>query len=1062
MSGSMATEPDQQGSLFGLGEVGPLLDALRDSITAVRIGALRALVRLPLDKEAWFQVGGLVWRELSNLLAGRGSDPEAETAVPARELVEAAVYVPFMEIRRLLHELVEGGSERERHIAAHALARARDASALPQLVADLSSAEPYLRIEAAASLSYLDVTPVQGELSGICLHDAEGDVRFWLSLALGRLGDTEGIERLLRDLDEGTAEITLLWGDPTVLADRVSDRGPFPETFGQAMARLCQDDRLSDHARQIAADLRIGLALPLPDQAPGEPEPEEPERAEDDAGLEERARAVAAAYTARSPFSEGHGILWDEALALAHLDADTARSLVSKLFADVVTSLSSGQRVAGGNEIMQLPGELWHAFEPDIPVLAKLYVDLDEEERAFRSQLAWAVSRAGLQRVLGTLGPRLAEADEAERAAIVGLIEEVILYSPYDHGPVFGGGGAPADLRPPGPDSLLEFGVREAAIGPRGEPPMAEPPKRYANAALMDEAVEGVLERDKPLVAGQAICLRLDIGPLSDESGVINPEAIPVHLLPRTDLWLEVMVSSTRFAVSESRLNLDQPGIARGRFFLPRDGSPAQTSNGERWLYFWLRAPEENGQARARVGYYYKAHLVQSQLLSADVGPREGGWQVEIDYTLSESLVDLEALPERRQVSIVTNDNGDGSHQIIVRAADGAGAPLAEPCTYELDSDTVGGLVGDLRSSLASRSPSRVERRKRDLIQDLLSLAPLGHRLFHAVVGPHVQEVYTPLIEHADTVIQVTRPTSAGYVFPWGLMYEITLELDDRGRLDRNAAQICPVVDAWDEVSAMVAQGLHQCPAVDDGMHEANTLCPFGFWGYRYPIEQLSSTSSPVREIRVPAGDRFEVAAAQTQYGVDLDALAAHIADLRDRLQRRFPAADIAEGKDRAQIRTLLGQDLPAVYFYCHGERPVAGSPETYLGVGQRDRITAMDFQNWVKDWLLQDRKRVWDRVRPLIFINACHSVEISPDTLVSYLDAFVGAAHAAGVIGTEVRINQRLAMDVATQFFERFFRGETVDRALHAVRLDLLAHGNLFGLAYTPYCWTDLHVIAT
>ena len=260
----------------------------------------------------------------------------------------------------------------------------------------------------------------------------------------------------------------------------------------------------------------------------------------------------------------------------------------------------------------------------------------------------------------------------------------------------------------------------------------------------------------------------------------------------------------------------------------------------------------------------------------------------------------------------------------------------------------------------------------------------------------------------------------------------------------------------------MVAQGLHQCPAVDDGVHEANTLCPFGFWGYRYPIEQLSSTRSPVREIRVPAGDRFEVAAAQTQYGVDLDALAAHIADLRDRLQRRFPAADVAEGKDRAQIRALLGQDLPVVYFYCHGERPVAGSPETYLGVGQRERITAMDFQNWVKDWLLRDRKRVRDRVRPLIFINACHSVEINPDTLVSYLDAFVGAAHAAGAIGTEVRVNQRLAMEVAAQFFERFFRGETVDQALRAVRLDLLAHGNLFGLVYTPYCWSDLHVIAT
>jgi hypothetical protein len=690
--------------------------------------------------------------------------------------------------------------------------------------------------------------------------------------------------------------------------------------------------------------------------------------------------------------------------------------------------------------------------------LSRLYVEVGEEDALFRSQLAWTVARAGLARVLDVVGSQLEDSSDTERAALVHLIEEAILYASHDHGPVFGGGGPPADVQPPRPDALLHFEAEEAAVGDR-EPSIAEGPKRYANAALMDAATERVLDRDAPLALDQVVCLRLDIGPLSDESGVINPQAIPEHLLPHTDLWLDVMVSSTHFAVSATRSDLDQPGTACGRFFLPRDGSPAQTAEGERYLLLWLRAPQEAGQAHARVGYYYRTHLVQSQLLTALVGPGDGGWHVEIDYTLSESLAGLEALPERNQVSIVTNDNGNGKHQIIVRAADGAGQPLAQPCTYELDSDTVGELVKDLRSSLSARSPIRAQRRKRDLIQDLWSLAPLGHRLFHTVVGPHIQEVYTPLIEHRDTVIQVTRPTSAGYVFPWGLIYEITLELNERGRLGRNTAQVCPVVEAWDEVSAMVAQGLRQCPAVDGGVHEPNTLCPFGFWGYRYPIEQLSSTRSPVREIPVRAGAHFQVAAAQTQYGVDLDALATHIADLREALRRRYPAAEIAEGKDRAQIHALLGQDLPIVYFYCHGERPLPNSTETYLGVGQQERITAIDFQNWVKDWLLRERKRVWNEVRPLIFINACHSIEISPDTLVSYLDAFVGAAHAAGVIGTEVRVNQQLAMEVASQFFERFFRGKTVDQALHAVRLALLARGNLFGLAYTPYCWADLQL---
>jgi len=1051
---------EQRDGRIGLPNVGPLLDALRDPNTAVRTGALRALVRLPLDEAAWEEVGRFVWQGLSDLLAGDLA--EAEWAIPAGELIDAAVYIPYAEIRRLLYEVVSEGSERERRTAAHALAHARDTAALSQLVAGLSSTDPEERVEAAASLSYLDVTAFRQELRAICFHDADGDVRFWLSLTLGRLGDTEGIERLLHELDEGTTEIRLLmWGDPTTLSDRVADRGPYPEAFGKAMERLAADESLSDLTRQIAADLRFGLAPPLGEQAPSEQEPGGSGSTEHDLGLADSARALAHTYMAHSPFSEEHGISWDEAQTLAHLDADTARALISQLLADVTASFPAGERFASGNEIMQLPDGLWQTFEPDIPALARMYVEVGAEDAPFRSQLAWTVSRARLQEVLDVVGPRLSQGDETERAALIGLIEEVILYSPYEHGPVFGGGGPPADVQPPRPDALRAFEAQEAAIGSRKSTD-AEPPKRYANAALMDEAAGRVLERDEPLDPGQLVQLRLDIGPLSDESGVVNPESIPEHLLPRTDLWLEVMVSSTHFAVGEHRLDLDGPGIARGRFFLPRDGSPAQTSEGKRWLHFWLRAPLEGGPARARVGYYYKAHLVQSQLLTADVGPGAGGWQVETDYTLSESLAGLETLPERRQVSIVTNDDGAGHHQIVVRAADGAGAPLAEPCTYELDSDTIGGLVEDLRTTLASRAPSRIQRRKRELIQDLLSLAPLGHRLFHAVVGPHVLEVYPPLIEHTDAVIQVTRPTSAGYVFPWGLMYEITLELDALGRLDRNAARICPVVDRWDEVGPMVAQGLRQCPSVDGGVHAPNTLCPFGFWGYRHPIEQLSSTSSPVLEIPVPAGSRFEVAAAQTQYGVDLDALAAHIADLRQRLQHHFPAADVAEGKDRAQIQVLLGQDLPVVYFYCHGERPAGGSAETYLGVGQRQQITAMDFQNWVKDWLLRDRKRVWDRVRPLILINACHSVEISPDTLVSYLDAFVGAGHAAGVIGTEVKVHQGLAMEVATQFFERFFGGEPVETALHAVRLDMLAHGNLFGLAYTSYCWADLKLVST
>jgi len=84
--------------------------------------------------------------------------------------------------------------------------------------------------------------------------------------------------------------------------------------------------------------------------------------------------------------------------------------------------------------------------------------------------------------------------------------------------------------------------------------------------------------------------------------------------------------------------------------------------------------------------------------------------------------------------------------------------------------------------------------------------------------------------------------------------------------------------------------------------------------------------------------------------------------------------------------------------------------------------------------------------------------VDIEPDSLVSLLKSFVGRAGAAGVIGTEVRVNQPLAVQVAEIFFDEFVnKGTAVSQALHKIQLHFLSKGNLFGLMYTPYCSADL-----
>ena len=266
---------------------------------------------------------------------------------------------------------------------------------------------------------------------------------------------------------------------------------------------------------------------------------------------------------------------------------------------------------------------------------------------------------------------------------------------------------------------------------------------------------------------------------------------------------------------------------------------------------------------------------------------------------------------------------------------------------------------------------------------------------------------------------------------------------------------ICPLVVQWDSSKPLFQGSARNCP---HGPHIRDVLCPFGFWGYRYAIEQLSRVDQPA--FTIPAAPNCEFVVGETQTGVDLNKLTTHVKTLRETLTKALPNAQLREGKDRASIEALLGNDLPFVYFYCHGERVHIADPNTWLAVGERETITAADFIGWTLIWSDTQKKRIWDEVRPLVFINACHSLAIEPETLVSYLEAFVGTGHASGVIGTEVKINQDLAMDVAEGFFASWLDdGHTVESALRAVRMDLLRQGNLVGLVYTPYCWSELQV---
>ena len=585
-----------------------------------------------------------------------------------------------------------------------------------------------------------------------------------------------------------------------------------------------------------------------------------------------------------------------------------------------------------------------------------------------------------------------------------------------------------------------------------GEPP--DRVERYANAVLMDKEGENTLSTQNPIDQARVIRLRLDIGELSPESAVRDPVLIP---LPDEAIWLDVMLSSNHFEVGNSLRGLNNSGskdTTSARLFVPKDGSASETEDGAPYLYFFMRAPAGAQVARARIGYYYRNSLLQSHLLIAQIGAEEGGYTIEVDYTLSNTLSGLGAIPKRPTLSILTNTNGDGTYQFVLRAGDRNGTVL-DAISYVIDEENVGERVSKMREQMAKNAPRKRRGSKKKLIADLKLLAPQGWELWNASLQ-NIHRVYDVLDKHRDAVVQVSRPEGKRYAFPWGLMYDIPLAKD------RKKWHECKLIEKWDEKAPLVELETRICPEVPNGIHDDNTLCPFGFWGFRYPIEQLASTDDEVFWIYESEPQVFDMMIGETQVKVNEEALQAHVEELKKTIKGSFPGADFSVGKDKDKIRELLRKDLALVYFYCHGQRSRPGSPDTYLGVGKGEGISAEEFRGWLLTWKRRYDEVVWDNVRPLIFINACHSLEINPDTLTGYLDAFVGEAHAAGVIGTEVNVAQTLAMEMASIFFSRFLAsGWTLDRAMHYARTVFLAEGNLFGLAYTSYSRANLQFMA-
>lgn len=570
-------------------------------------------------------------------------------------------------------------------------------------------------------------------------------------------------------------------------------------------------------------------------------------------------------------------------------------------------------------------------------------------------------------------------------------------------------------------------------------------PSRFANVAMRSPG------GGRSVVVGEDshAVITVDIGRIRFESDVVDPMPFPDDLLPQEDLTINVLLSCAALPVG-LRVPGDEGKGSRAveqMLVLPKGGGPSESADGTGALRFALGLPHDCRKTRARLSYFYRDTIVQSQrldLVSDPTEERSMKLEVATDFTLSARLgASVNEIVDRPRVSFLVNANSPEEHGVTVRSPGNA----VEPVAFRIPSKAASTVLGELRKELQRRSPKRRARSSADLAEDLKRLAPLAHELFHMVSG---EARYLIRTAPADAVIQVTMPKESGFTLPWNLLYDIPLDSE------ANLA-VCPVVEALGSGTLPIDPDTRECPHPDHPEHAENLLCPFGFWGMRKTIEVLPPRQEP--GLKIELAEDAQILLGQTNRGVNQKRLATHMKGMADSFQRRSSDITVKRAETKEDVRKGLSVDLPFAYFLCHGERP-GRARSTQLRVGKGEKITPSDFENWAERVRMETEHRLWTKPQPLIFVNACDSLAIAPEDLVGYLGAFVEEAQAVGLIGTETRVDSNLAMEVGQQFFDSLLHDDaTVDDALRKIKAGYLQNCNLFGLFYTPYCFADVQV---
>ncbi|CAL9632550.1 CHAT domain-containing protein [Streptomyces sp. Tu 3180] len=612
----------------------------------------------------------------------------------------------------------------------------------------------------------------------------------------------------------------------------------------------------------------------------------------------------------------------------------------------------------------------------------------------------------------------------------------------------------------------------------------APPDDRYLNLCLTWPISQQVVAHDWLLGAGARYHLRLDIGNLTQDSLLWeSAQPFPEDALPHVDSgaqgdWLQINALSEDFLVPDRRHAMFLP-LDGGAYVCPCPPGGRHVCRSEhRGKYLWIPVTAPAGprsEASLRVTVSYRGNLLQSATVLARVGEREeptgGSLRGEVDFTLISGFLGLDTLPSR-DAAIRVSRGFDGA---LVVDVDGGDRPVS---TFWLTEAQIEGALSRARAVLTDVHATRAvppekpgdqgipprdrlgaDNAKSDaeFRDDLWRLAAVGWDLLHLLAPVPAQRAALRDRLREPATVQICRQQGQPLMFPWALVYDIPVDTGDspafceagleQARHDDGTGRACR----------------------DSARHTRNTVCPYGFWGFRHAIEQPTSRKDrgtlPLRAGRGLGKPHVTVGRALTLPRADL--AERHMTSLRE----QFGADNVRDCDSRTTLLDeLFGADQDCVYFYCHGRREKDAADRTgatVLEVGHGQLVKPADISarmteaagvTGARDVTETKGWRDWEENAPLVFLNGCHTTDDNPGTWLSFVDVFSNLG-ASGIIGTEIPVGQNFASEVAQSFWRHFLEGLTVGESLHRVRAQLLGKGNLLGLAYTAYCCADLRL---